>query len=330
MVYLVSGQQNIRLKSQLKKIVAQSIEQTDPMNFVKYDATQCLIDDFLDDANSLPLGYDHKIVVVENCYFLLKQKKKGKEEAQKYEKIVDYIEHSDEMIDLIFLVNTSENELDTGSDIYKAIEKHGHVIAPIKEPDEKQWPEVVKKFFKEKWPEVVIDSLAVGEFARRTAGDYASLINNGNKLALYTNHIRLEDVALMVTKPLEENAFKLFNFLMDENSVEAISLFRDLKDVNVETATLISMIANQFRLLNRVSYLYKQGFDDPAIGKELKITNPKRVEILRKKTRLISQKKINQTLDDLYQLDLKIKSGLLDRYHSDYSFELFLINFKRN
>ena len=41
---------------------------------------------------------------------------------------------------------------------------------------------------------------------------------------------------------------------------------------------------------------------------------------------VVSGKRILQTLEDLYQLDKQIKSGLVDRY---YSFELFLINFKR-
>ena len=86
------------------------------------------------------------------------------------------------------------------------------------------------------------------------------------------------------------------------------------------------MVANQFRLLNRVSYLAKHGYDNDGIASELNI-NPIRAKILRKNSMVISQKRINQTLEELYQLDLQIKSGLVDRF---YSFELFLINFKRN
>ena len=185
---------------------------------------------------------------------------------------------------------------------------------------------MVAHYFKEKWPNVVIDSDAIYELARRTEGDYASLLNNGSKLALYTNNIHYDDVALLVTRPLEENSFLLFNYLIDNKNIEAVTLFRDLKVTGVEPVTLISMISNQFRLLNRVSYLAKQGMNQDEIAKELNI-NPIRAKILRKNTFVISQKRINQTLEDLYQLDLNIKSGLVDRF---YSFELFLINFKRN
>ena len=82
---------------------------------------------------------------------------------------------------------------------------------------------------------------------------------------------------------------------------------------------------NQFRLLNRVSYLARHGYQPEDIAKELNI-NPIRAKILRKNSFVVSGKRVLQTLEDLYQLDKQIKSGLVDRY---YSFELFLINFKR-
>ena len=118
----------------------------------------------------------------------------------------------------------------------------------------------------------------------------------------------------------------LFSYLIIYKNIEAVALYRDLKNSNTKPETLIPMIANQFRLLNRVSYLSKHGYDNDGIASELAI-NPIRAKILRKNSMMISQNRINQTLEDLYQLDLQIKSGLLDR---NYSFELFLINFKRN
>ena len=326
MIYLISGKQNIRLKSQMKSIVKKSIGEIDALNFVKHDATLTLVQEIVDEANNLPLGYDHKAVVVDNPYFLLKEKGKNKIESdQNYQELIDYVNHPDESCDLIFLVNTSESEIDKKNQIYQAIEKNGQIVV-LDEPKDSQWIDVVAHYFKGKWPDTKIDNDAVGELARRTEGDYASLYNNGSKLALYTDHIKYEDVCLMVTRPLEENAFLLFNYLLDGKNIEAVALYRDLKNSNAKPETLIPMIANQFRLLNRVSYLAKRGYQNEEIASELAI-NPIRAKILRKNSMTISQKRINQTLEDLYQLDLQIKSGLLDR---NYSFELFLINFRRN
>ena len=325
MIYLVNGKQNIRLKSQMKSIVKKSLKEIDAMNFVKFDASYTLIQEIIDEANYVPLGYDFKAVIVDSPYFLLKEKGRNKiESEQDYQVLLDYLANPNPDCDLIFLVNTRDSDLDKKSEAYQLIEKNGQIIT-LTEPKQEQWSEVVKHYFMEKWPNNQIDSDAVNELARRTEGDYASLFNNGAKLALYSEHISFADVILMVTRPLEENAFLLFNYLADEKNAEAVALFRDLKTSNVEPVTLISMIANQFRLLSRVSYLSRHGYDPDSIAKELNI-NPIRAKILRKNSFVISQRVINKTLEDLYQLDLQIKSGLVDRY---YSFELFLINFKR-
>ena len=265
----------------------------------------------------------HNLVHSRFCFypFLLIR---NKESQQDYESLKNYLANPNPDCDLIFLVNTSDSDLDKKNEINQLIEKNGQVVA-LTEPKQEQWNDVVKHYFSEKWSDTVIDSDAVNELARRTEGDYASLFNNGSKLALYTNHITFSDVTMMVTRPLEENAFMLFNYLVDERNMDAVALFRDLKSNNVEPVTLISMIANQFRLLNRVSYLARHSYGPDDIAKELSI-NPIRAKILRKNSFVISGKRILKTLEDLYQLDWQIKSGLVDRY---YSFELFLINFKR-
>ena len=325
MIFLIAGKQNIRIKSQIKATLKGRIDELDDLNFIKYDADDLIMQELLDDLDFLPLGYDRKAVIIENCQFLTKGKKKIKKNSD-VEKLLDYIASPNEATDLFFLVNTSEFELDKKNQIYLAIEKNGKIFEQ-EEPKDKDWPDVVRKCFEQKHPDVKIDKDAIMELANRTKGDYASLFNNAKKLALYTDHIHYDDVCLMVTRPLDDEVYNLFNFLIDNRNMDAVRLYRDLKSRNIEPVTLISNVAGQFRLLNRVSYLAKKGMNQDEIAKELNL-NPIRAKILRSKSFTISQKRINETLEELYQLDLQIKSGLIsDRF---FAFELFLINFKRN
>ncbi|NLZ15093.1 MAG: DNA polymerase III subunit delta [Erysipelotrichaceae bacterium] len=325
MIYLISGKQNIRLKSQMKKIVEKSLAEVDAMNFVRFDSLLTPVQEIVKEANYLPLGYEHKAIVIDNPYYLMKEKGRNKVESeQDYPALVNYLSNPNPDADLIFLVNTNDSYINKKIEIYDLIEKNGQIVE-VPEPEKKQWVDIVKQYFKEKWPSHIVDSEAINEIARRTDGDYASLFNNGTKVALYSNRITYQSVCLLITRPLEENAFLLFNYLIEERNAEAISLFRDLKTSNVEPVILISMIANQFRILNRVSYLSRHGYDSDQIAKELAI-NPIRAKILRKNSFVISRKIIDQTIEALYQLDLQIKSGIIDRY---FSFELFLINFSR-
>lgn len=327
MVHLVYSNQSSEIKKVIKLIAKQSLPERDEMNFVRYDGNNTLIQEVIDEANYVPLGYDHKVVAVDNCYFLIKPKPRNKIESdQDYKALFSYLRNPNPDCDLILTVPTSQ--IDTSSEIFKIIQESGR-ITEIKDPDAKEWNKYARATIEDyikKNPRSRIDSDALMELTERTAGDIPLLRNSVIKLFLYTDHVRYEDVLLMVTRPLEDNTFQLFNFLLNNENEKAVGLFRDLQVSNVEPVTLIGMLGNQFRLLNEVVFLSKQGMSNDDIAKELGI-KPIRVQILKRQTYSMSEKAIYRTLDDLFNLDLQIKSGLVDRF---YAFELFLINFKRD
>lgn len=323
MIYLIYGNQTPSIKKNITKIVNANLPEHDEMNFVRFDATAVLVQEMMEETNYLPLGYEHKIVTMENCYFLEKKPDKNKLDSdQDFKPLIDFINHPSEECDLILTVQTSS--INESNEIYKLIREKGKTLE-ILDPKEEEWPVIVKRYVEGSLG-VKIYPDAVSELASRTSGDMALLITSAQKLALYTNEITYDDVALMVARPLEDNTFQMFNYLLKDQNDKAISLFRDLRVKNVEPVTLISMLANQFRLMSQIQYLGKQGLSNDNIAKELGI-KPIRVQIMRKSVASISEKAIERTLEDLFQLDLQIKSGLVDRF---YSFELFLINFKRN
>ena len=325
MVYFIYGNQSPTIKSQIKKIVAATLgSNVDEFNFVKLDGNNVLVQDAVDECRYVSLGYDKKVVSLENCYFLSKPKPKNKiESEQDYGLLEKYIkeENNDECA---FILSITSSSLDEKNKIISTIKEKGKIIE-IVDPDEKNFLEYIKGYCAKY--NITIDRDAVAELANRTDGDVALFRNSIDKLTLYTNHIRYSDVTKMVTRKLEDNTFQIFNYLLEDRNIDALNLYKDLRVSNVEPVTLISQLANQFRLLNQVRYLLrdKKMFKDD-VAKELKI-KPGRVYILSKSLPLISEKAILRTLDDLYELDLQIKSGQVDRF---YAFELFLINFKRN
>lgn len=322
MIYLIYGNQTPSIKSRIKKIVKERLPEHDDMNLVKFDASNVLIQEIIDEANYLPLGYDHKIVVADNCYFLMKQKGKNKIESdQVYSELINFINHPSDECDLILTVPTLS--VAATSDIYKLIKEKGSIME-IPDLDQKGWKDGVRRYCLEN-AGLSIDNDAINELADRTSGDVALLQTSVAKLALYTDHVTYDDVVLMVVRPLDENTFLIFNHLIQGKNELAVKLFRDLRVTNIEPVTLISMLGNQFRLLNQVMFLNRSGMSEEDIAKELNI-KPIRVQILKKNSFSISEKAIHRALKDLFELDLQIKSGLVDRF---YAFELFLINFKR-
>lgn len=320
MIYLIFGNQTATIKSRAKKISKDVLKEIDEMNYVKFDASQVLIQEIIDEANFIPLGYDNKVIFVENCYFLAKPKTKNKLDSdQNFDKLISYIKSPNECCDLILSV--SSQTLDENFKVVKLLREKCKVIEVV-EPSKGDFRKYVFKYVTEHLG-VSINDDALTELCERTQMDITLLQNNAKKLALYTNTITYDDVCKMVQRPLEENNFQLYNHLINKDNAAALRLYRDLRVNNVEVITLVSMLANQFRLLNQVSYLAKRGFSSGEIAKELGI-NAYRAQILVKQIYIFSESMIRKTLEDLYQLDLNIKSGLVDRF---YAFEMFLINF---
>ena len=325
MIYLIYGEQNIRIKTRIKKILKDVLPEQDEFNFVKFDGSEVLMQDWLDEVNYLPLGYDNKVVVVENCYFLLKPKPRNKiDSEQDYEQLKRYLNDANDFCDLILTVAATDKEIDKKGEIYSLIQQNNGNIFAIVNPSPEEWKSYTYRLCKEKL-NVNIDQNALSELTVRTACDVDLLLNCLDKLSLYTDHITYDDVVLMVPRPLEENTFLIFNHLISGKNELAIGVFRDLKVNNVEPITLVSMLSKQFRLLNQVYYLVKCGANDQDIVNELNIKST-RVPILKRNLVYVSEKSLHRTLDDLFKLDMQIKSGQVDRY---YAFELFLINYKR-
>ena len=323
MIYFIYGDQPSLIKHKIKKITKESLEIKDDMSFVSFDASDTLVQDIIEEANYLPLGYDKKIVVMENTYFLLKSKPKNKIEAdQDYNAFIDYLNNPSDFTDLI--VTVIGRELDDKDEIVNLLKSNAKIFE-ANLPDKDNWRKYVKDYVNISL-KVEIDSDAVNELALRCEGDMMLMQNNAKKLALYTNHIRYEDVLLLVTPRLEEDTFQLYNYLIGGRKENALNLYKDLRVANVEPVNLISMLGNQFRLLNEIMYLSRKKMNDDEIGKVLNI-KPIRAKIIRRQVSLVSEKQLHKILKDLYQLDLNIKSGLVDR---SYAFELFLINFQVN
>ena len=143
MIYLIYGNQTPSIKSRVKKIVKENLPENDEMNLVKFDASNVLIQEIVDEANYVPLGYDHKIVIADNCYFLLKSKPKNKIESdQNYAELMGFLQHPSDECDLILTVPSLA--ISKTSDIFKTIEKVGKIVE-IPDLDQNGWKDGLKK-----------------------------------------------------------------------------------------------------------------------------------------------------------------------------------------
>ena len=100
------------------------------------------------------------------------------------------------------------------------------------------------------------------------------------------------------------------------------TVYYDLKVNNNEPLTLISLIASQVRFLYQVMVLKDKGYSESNIANELSC-HPYRAKLALEKVYKLNKMDLTDLLEELSSLDIKIKSGEIDRF---VGFELFLLN----
>lgn len=320
MLYIIYGTQSYSIQYRYKKIAKDILGDIDDLNYSKLDFNDVSFQDIINEADSVPLGYDQKVVVVNNASFLLKETKSLKEDKE-YQLFISYIKTIDESITLILAI--LNKDIDSKSEVYNIINVKGKILG-LNESSEQEWIAYVEAYIKKNGGN--IEKPAIYELAKRTSGDVALLRNTADKLMLYTPNITLKDVNLMVNKPLEENVFQIYNNLISNHTDMALKIYRDLVEQNVEPISLISTLAKQFRLLYQIKYLVKERKNNKDIASILNIKEG-RVYVISKQVYNVDESKLRATLDELYNLDLQIKSGVVDRF---YALEMFIIKYNKD
>jgi DNA polymerase-3 subunit delta len=156
---------------------------------------------------------------------------------------------------------------------------------------------------------------------QRVNNNVSSFVNEANKLSTYTSHVRLEDVEMLVPRPLEEKSYLLTSYLLQKRLKPALELVEDLMMQNLQPVVLISTLSNQLRMFSLVAYQKENNIPESQIASDLKL-HPYRLKMILKDLGRRTSKDILNILDHLFLLDYKIKSGTID---AKEGFDFFLI-----
>lgn len=320
MIYLVHGEQFPLVSKRVKKLINSIlVDGMDEFNYVRINAKEVTIQDIAYECSLLPFG-DRKVICVDNPYFLGSIKERiSIEKDQLYSEFVKYIENPNEMVDVIFVLESKS--VNKKNEIYKLIEKHGKIIFE-EGLSLDTLSQTGKIYFQRKGVNISDEALRL--LLERTGDNVSMFIQEADKLALYKKEIDVNEVHEMVPIPLEQNAFVICDALISNQINKAIKTYRDLLVLKEEPVRLLALLASQFRLYTQVSYLYqieKNNQDD--IATLLKI-HPYRVKLMCRNLVRITYYQLLQVMENLYQLDVKIKSMEIDPI---IGLELFLINF---
>ena len=122
MNYILYGELYPMIRKHLNKILKDRLENPDDFNVVKVDLEESPLDEVIYEASSLPLGYDKKVVVVDNCNFLTKDVEE-KDET----KVLNLLSQNTDEIDLVFILRSEKVDKNgniDGNETEKGIEEN--------------------------------------------------------------------------------------------------------------------------------------------------------------------------------------------------------------
>lgn len=306
MTYLLYGTNDYLINQEIEKLKEKNnITDND---VTRYDYTETLIKDIIDDATLVPLFSNKKMIIVDNSTIFESTSKK--EDTVVLEK---YLSSTNDFTILIFIDKV--DKLDERKKIYKLLKDNNSVI----ECNTLN----INNLVKEKFESYKIDSSTITKFINRVGTNPYNLINEIEKLKIFKINEKVitdEDIKF-ASKNIEDNIFDLINYIVNKNSEKVIDICHDLLSRGSEPIAILVLIANQFRIILQSKLLYYKGYTEKDIASTLSI-HPYRVKLAIQNSRNYSNELLIEYIDKLATLDYEIKSGEKD---ADTGLELFLL-----
>ncbi len=304
MTYLILGNNEI-IKEHINKIIKKNNINKESIS--SYDLEMDNIINVLEDINTLSIFSDKKLVIVYNIESLIKKDDKNNDIY-----VSELIKYLDNQSDNILIISgkslPNRKKLITSFDSFSTkIEANSFDI---------------NSYIKELLDDYKMSNNDMELLKTYCSNDLLRIKNEIEKLKIYKleeKQITRNDIESLVLKDLDKTIFDLINSVEKGTKNRSFDIYKQLKEQNEEDMKILSMLANNYRLIYQIKNLAYTKTDN-EMKEILGISNPKRISVLRSKGYNYTNKELGNILSYLADLDYKIKNGLMDKETAVYLF----------
>lgn len=306
MIYLLYGTEKYLIDKYIKKIKLEN--NIDEFNLSIYNLETDL-KNIIEDANTLTMFGNKKMIIVndENVF-------SGMKLEIDVEPLINYLNNLNPNTIIVFINNS--DKINERKKITKILKEIG-TISDFNSFD--------NSYLKEMFKDYNIDNFTINLLKERVGNDLERLSQEINKIIIYKDkekNITKEDIINLTCENTDTNIFDLIESIVSKDKEKAIQIYNNMIKINEEPIKIITMLANQFRIIYQVKNLYKMGYTEKDIASILDI-HPYRIKLALQKANNYSNEILLKNLYSLAELDCDIKTGRKDKYTS---LELFLIS----
>ncbi len=313
MTYLFYGKEKYLIDEEIKKFKAKY----DDINIVDIIYNDN-IDKIIDEANSISLFAEDKLIIVNDTTIFNRKKKNDDDDNSKdkdnLDVLIDYLNNQNEQVNLIFINN--QETIDNTKKITKLIKEKG----VIKEFNTLNIKETVKSLFgKYKISYDLIDLLI-----NRVGNDILVLKEEIDKIITYKDkdlNITKEDILNLTYQNIDVSAFNFADQIINKNKKEALKIYNELLEMHSDPSTVIALLASKVRLIFSAMELRHLGYSmyqmcDTLESKEYPI------KLALQAASKTTKEEIIEILNDLADLDISIKTG---KINPNLGMQLFIL-----
>ena len=312
-MFLFYGLEQFLIDIEVSKIT----NNIDNINIVKYDLEDTSISKIIEDASTLSLFEEKKIIIVNNAYIFTGSTSK-KQVEQNTKMLEDYMNSSNPNTILIFTIN--KDKLDSRKKIVSLFKTVGVVKELNKIAN-------INSFVSDLFKPYKIDLNSINLLIDRVGTNLYILEKEIIKLKTYKDSdliITKEDILLLTNKNVDMDIFKLIDNILSGNKEASIECYHEMLKFGEEPIAIIIMLANQLRIMYQVKQLAKKGYTERDIAEKLEI-HEYRVKKGLEKARSFREEDILNNLEKLADIDIELKKGNIDK---NVGLELFILNYK--
>lgn len=311
-MYLLYGTEEFLIKKEINKI--QNKYKIEDVNISIYNLEESKINNIIDDASTISLFAENKMIICENAYIFTgtTNKKLPEQDTKLLEK---YIEHENENTILIFTIN--KDKLDERKKIVKLLKEKKQIIEFNKLTN-------ITSFIKEELNDYNMSLENQKLLVDRVGNNLYELHQEIEKLKQYKDAdktITKDDIINVTVKNVDVDIFNLIDNIISKRKDLALESYNEMLKDGEEPIKIIIMLANQFRIMYQARNLYKKGYSEKDIATLLKV-HPYRIKLALNKSSKFSDDVILKYLEMLADLDINIKTGKISK---EMCLELFIL-----
>ena len=307
-IYLILSTDYISIKENINNILKEN--KVDKDSLINYDLSTSSLSSAIEDLDTYNFLVEKKVVVCENPVFLTGTKKDEYEKDN--ELFIKYLNNPSSENILIIV----SDKLDERKKAVKLLKE----VANIVDADVS-----INKIIKSKLDGFKMEDYVIKYFIDYCGNDNEKILNELEKLKCYKMNdkvITYDDIDEIVIKVFNDNVFSLIDAIMKKDRKKAIRLYEELLNNGEEVNKLISLLADQFRMIYNGKILLKEYNNNYNEVASILGIKPYRFQKSIESSYGYSMKDILKYLNIIDEMEIDIKTGK----NTIASFEMFIYN----